>query len=173
MATMRHGGLWASSLFYMRFSLLCIHWLKKISSLVFSVYCGAFVCTYSTRERLDISIFCGCLSFSKRWLCQNAHLVWQTRTLALSNLGNFYGICSMVSSKWLVFWQYRADTFFAILLILWTTELVVFASWAKRVFEFVEFIRSISFYSTHSFTTTIFLSLSTNFITLCWFLQYF
>lgn len=44
----------------------------------------------------------------------------------------------------------RADTFFAILLILWTTELVVFSSWAKRAFEFVG-VHSFNIFLFHTF----------------------
>lgn len=44
----------------------------------------------------------------------------------------------------------RADTFFAILLILWTTELVVFSSWAKKAFEFVG-IHSFNIFLFHTF----------------------
>lgn len=44
----------------------------------------------------------------------------------------------------------RADTFFAILLILWTTELVVASSWAKKAFEFVG-IHSFNIFLFHTF----------------------
>lgn len=44
----------------------------------------------------------------------------------------------------------RADTFFAILLILWTTELVVFSPLAKKVFEFVG-VHSFNIFLFHTF----------------------
>ena len=44
----------------------------------------------------------------------------------------------------------RADTFFAILLILWTTELVVFSPVAKKAFEFVG-IHSFNIFLFHTF----------------------
>jgi peptidoglycan/LPS O-acetylase OafA/YrhL len=44
----------------------------------------------------------------------------------------------------------RADAFFAILLILWTTELVVFSSIAKKAFEFVG-IHSFNIFLFHTF----------------------
>ena len=44
----------------------------------------------------------------------------------------------------------RADTFFAILLILWTTEWIVVSSWAKRAFEFVG-VHSFNIFLFHTF----------------------
>jgi len=44
----------------------------------------------------------------------------------------------------------RADTFFAILLILWTTELVVFSPLAKKAFEFVG-VHSFNIFLFHTF----------------------
>ncbi len=44
----------------------------------------------------------------------------------------------------------RADTFFAILLIFWTSELVVVSTWAKKAFEFVG-IHSFNIFLFHTF----------------------